>query len=318
MSFPNITDIVTTTIESRSKVIADNVTKNNALLKRLSQKGNIDPVSGGSTILQELSYAENPNFGWYSGYDLLSVGAADVISASQFALKQAAVPVTISGLEQLQNDGEERILDLLKSRIKVAEATMKNNIAGGIYSDGTGAGGKQLTGLGAAIIATPTSGVYGGIDRSAWPFWRNATNASGGITSSNVQAQFNNMWAKLVRGDDRPDLIVVDNTIWSAYMASLQVLQRFTDAGEASLGFGSVKYMDADVVLDGGLGGFAPSGVGYFLNTNYLFFRPHKKRNMVALNPDRRSAINQDIEVSILAWAGNLTCSNVSLQGYFS
>ena len=35
MAFPNISDILATTIESRSRKIADNVTNNNALLKRL-------------------------------------------------------------------------------------------------------------------------------------------------------------------------------------------------------------------------------------------------------------------------------------------
>lgn len=318
MAFPNITDIATTTIESRSGVIADNVTKNNALLARLKQKGKIKKVSGGSTILQELSYAENGNFGWYSGYDLLPVAAQDVLSAAQFAYKQAAVPVVISGLEKLQNAGKEQMIDLLESRMEVAEATMVNRISEGLYSDGTGYGGKQLTGLQAAIIATPTSGTYGGIDRLSWPFWRNQVSATGALTATNVQARMNGLWASMVRGKDRPDLIVFDNNCWSTFMASLQPLQRFTDPKMADLGFASVKFMDADVVLDGGLGGFSPANIGYFLNTDYLFFRPHADRNMVPLTPGARVATNQDAEVSIIGWAGNLTCSNMSLQGFFA
>jgi len=39
MAFPNVSDIVATTIQSRSRQIADNVTKNNALLSRLNQRG---------------------------------------------------------------------------------------------------------------------------------------------------------------------------------------------------------------------------------------------------------------------------------------
>lgn len=67
MAFANISDVVATTIESRSKSIADNVTKNNALLSKLSMRGNIRTVSGGSKIFQEISFAENGNAGWYSG-----------------------------------------------------------------------------------------------------------------------------------------------------------------------------------------------------------------------------------------------------------
>ena len=82
MAFPNISDIITTTIENRSRKIADNVTNNNAILKKLESKGRIKTFSGGHKILQELSFAENSNAGWYSGYDLLPVGVSDVISAA--------------------------------------------------------------------------------------------------------------------------------------------------------------------------------------------------------------------------------------------
>jgi hypothetical protein len=95
MAFPNVSDLVATTIESRSGEIADNVTKNNALLRRLEKRGNTRTFSGGTVIFEELSFAENGNAGYYSGYDILPVAAQDVLSAAQFAIKQAAVPVVI-------------------------------------------------------------------------------------------------------------------------------------------------------------------------------------------------------------------------------
>jgi hypothetical protein len=169
----NISDIVATTIESRTKKIADNVTSNNALLARLQRRGNIKTFSGGYKILQELSFAENANTGWYSGYDLLPVGVSDVISAAEYSIKQAAVPVIISGLEQLQNSGPEQMIDLLEGRIKVAESSMSNLISAGIYSDGTGAGGKELDGLEAAVPLLPAAAPYGGIDGAVFTFWQN-------------------------------------------------------------------------------------------------------------------------------------------------
>jgi hypothetical protein len=56
----------------------------------------------------------------------------------------------------------------------------------------------------------------------------------------------------------------------------------------------------------------------FFLNTKYLFLRPHSARDMVPLSPGKRYAINQDAEVQILAWAGNLTCSGAQFQGRLS
>lgn len=318
MAFPSaISDIIATTIQNRSGVIADNVTKNNALLAYIKRSGNVKKFSGGNVILQELSFAENGNASWYSGYETLPIAASDVISAAQYDIKQAAVPVTISGLEQLQNAGKEKIIDLLEARISVGESTMANLIAAGVYSDGTGYGGKEITGLKAQVSATPTN-VVGGIDRNAaiGAFWKNQVQSGGGApTAANIQQFFNTLWAKQVRGSDRPNLIVLDNVYWGVYMASLQAIQRFTNTNDANLGFVTLKFMDADVVLDGGVGGFMPASTAYFLNTKYLHYRPHRDRDMVPLSPGKRYSVNQDAEVQILAWAGNLTASNLSLQG---
>ncbi len=320
MAFPNLSDIIATTIQNRSGVIADNVTENNGLLRLMKKRGNTKEFSGGNVILQELSFAENGNAGWYSGYETLPVAAQDVISAAEFEIKQAACPVTISGLEQLQNAGREQIIDLLEGRISVAESTMMNLIAEGLYSDGTGFSGKEIGGLDLLVPDDPTTGTAGSIDRSSYTFWRSqifdATSDGGGATtSSNIQSYFNQLWAQTVRGPDRPDCIIVDNTYWSLFANSLQNLQRFTTSENANLGFVGLQYMGADVILDGGIGGYATSQRAYFLNTKYLHYRPHAARNMVPLAPSVRHSINQDAEVQILAWAGNMTASGLQFQG---
>jgi len=320
----NISDIIATTIESRTRKIADNVTNNNALLYRLKSKGKIKTFSGGYKILQELSFAENSNQGWYSGYDILPVGVSDVISAAEYNIKQAAVPVVMSGLEMLQNSGREQMIDLMEGRMQVAESTMMNLINGGVYSDGTAAGGKQIDGLEAAVPVDPTAAPYGGIDGATFTFWQNAVSdqtAAAGLDPDLIQGFWNALWASLVRGADRPDLIVCDNSVWTTYIASLQAQQRFSNTNTADAGFMTVKFMDADVVLDGGIYAGAstgtPAGTAFFLNTDYIHYRPHAKRNMVPLSPNRRYATNQDAEVQILAWAGNLTTSGRRYQGRY-
>jgi hypothetical protein len=230
------------------------------------------------------------------------------------------VPVTISGLEQLQNAGREQMIDLLESRIAVAESTMANLVAAGVYSDGTGYGGKEIDGLKLLVPTTPTSGSPGGIDRAAYTFWQSktfdaTTDGGAATTPANIQTYFNTLWAKCVRGMDKPDLIVVDNAYWGYYVASLQALQQFTSSQSANSGFVSLKFMNADVILDGGIGGNMSAKEAYFLNTKYLHYRPHSARNMVALSPKARYSVNQDAEVQILAWAGNLTSSGLQFQG---
>jgi len=323
MAFANtsVSDIIATTIQSRTRKIADNVTKNNAILMRLKQKGKIKTFSGGYQIMQELSFAENANAGWYSGYDILPVGISDVISAATFNIKQAAVPVVISGLEMLQNAGKERMIDLMEGRMSVAESTMSNLISQGLYSDGTSAGGKQIDGLNAAVVVDPTAtATYGGIAQNTWAFWRNQTSdqtAANGLDPTKIAGYWNLLWAACVRGSDAPDLIMCDTLVWNAYVKSCQAIQRFASPEVGELGFASLKFMNADVVLDGGIGGQCPTGTAFFLNTDYIHYRPHAARNMVPLSPNKRYATNQDAEVQILAWAGNLTCSGRQFQGRF-
>lgn len=124
----------------------------------------------------------------------------------------------------------------------------------------------------------------------------------------------NTLYLSLCRNRDHPDLIVADNTYYGYYLKSLQAIQRISDEKMASAGFATLKFMNADVVMDGGQGGDAPSAHMYFLNTDYIKFRPHRDRNMVPLNPDRFST-NQDAMTRLIGWAGNMTCSNRSLQG---
>jgi hypothetical protein len=318
-----LTEIVTTTLRNRTGKLADNITKNNALLFRLRKRGNVKTVSGGRTIVQELEYAENGTFKRYSGYEALNISPSDVFTGAEYNYAQAAVAVSISGLEQLQNTGEEQIIDLLESRIKNAEKTLVNNIALDCYSDGTADGGRQIGGLALLVSETPTTGVVGGIDASTTvgTFWRNlkfsgVTDGGAATTSANIQSYMNRLYVQLVRQTDKPDLIIADNNYFRLYLESLQAIQRITSNEMGEAGFDSLKYMNSDVVLDGGFGGGAPTSTMYFLNTDYLFFRPHVDRNFAPIGDDRY-AVNQDAMVKLVGFAGNMTVSNRRLQGVF-
>jgi len=327
MAFANsaITDIIATTIQSRSGELADNLTNNNALLKRLKSKGNVRPFSGGNVILEELMYNDpaTNNANSYSGYEVLNITPDSPISAAQFSITQYADSVTMSGLEMLQNSSKEAIIDLLDGRMQVSEARLLNRIGSDIYGDGTGNGGKNITGLAAAVPDSPTSGTYGGINRANWTFWQSkkysgTSDGGAAVSATNIQKYMTSLAIQLVRGNDKADLIVADNNYYSLYVQSLQAIQRITSEESAAGGFASLKFYgggtSADVVLDGGVGNACTANHMFFLNTNYIFLRPHKERNFVPIGGERQ-AINQDAIVKLYGWAGNLTTSNSFLQG---
>ena len=299
--------------------------QNNAILQRLEKKGNIRPFSGGNVILEEIMYNDpnTNNANSYSGYEVINIQPDSPISAAQYSITQYADAVTMSGLEMLQNSSKEAIIDLLDGRMQVSEARLLNRISGDLYLDGTGNGGKNITGLAAAVPDDPTTGTYGGINRANWAFWQSkkyAGVADGGaaVAYTNIQKYMTSLAIQLVRGTDKADLIVADNNYYSVYVQSLQAIQRITSEESAAAGFASLKFYgggtSADVVLGGGYGSQATANHMWFLNTNYIFLRPHKERNFVPIGGERQS-INQDAIVKLFGWAGNLTTSNSFLQG---
>lgn len=318
MPSPGLSEIVTTTLRNRTKDMVDAYTHNTALMFRINERGNKRLISGGRTIVNEISYAENGTFQFYSGYDTLNVSPSDVFTAAEYNWKQAACAVSWSGLEHLMNSGPEAVLDLLEERVTNAEGTMTDNMSTGLYSDGTGYSGKQIGGL-QLLVSDSGLGTVGGISANTWSFWRNQVYsfATNGLVASSatIQKAMNALWLATKRNRDQVDLIVADNNYYTFYWEALQPQQRFADDKMASAGFDNLKFKQADVIADGGLGGDAPANRMYFLNTKYLKLVAHKDVDMVPLGPGERSSVNQDATVKLIGWAGNLTCSNRRQQG---
>ena len=313
MASPNssFTEVITTTLQGYSKQLADNVTSHNALLNHIDKKGNKTPATG-RTIVQELEYAENATAKWYSGYETLDVSPSEIFTAAEFNYKQLNGNVVISGLEQVQNSGKEAVHNLLKSRIKNLEKTLKNTVATALYADGTGTDGKELGGL-QSLVADAGTGTVGGINSSTYTWWKNKIyDFSGeGITasSSTIQAAMNNLWLQCIRGADKPDVITAGTTYFNFYWSSLQDNQRFTSDDTAQAGFMNLMFMSAPVFYDDQ----CTATKMYMLNTDYLFLRPAKGREFVPLG--EKASVNQDAMVMPVVWAGNMTTSNRSLQG---
>lgn len=309
MASPNLSELVTTTLRNRSKTLSDNVSNHNALLRRLRENGNQTSVTG-RDIVRELEYADNGTVQFYSGYETLDVSPSDVLSAAVFDYKQLAGNVTISGLEQVKNSGTEAIINLLEARINVLEKSLMNSLSTSLYSDGTGSSGKEVGGL-QLLVADAGTGTVGGINSSTFTFWQNAqtTATSSAFSVANVQTDMNTIYLSLVRGADSPDLVMAGTNAYTAFLGSLQAIQRITSDDLARSGFTSLQYLNSDVVFDSACN----TNRMYFLNTDYLRLEVAASRDFVP--GEAKMSVNQDAMVTPMFWSGNLTCSNRALQG---
>jgi hypothetical protein len=275
----------------------------------MRERGNLTQVTG-RDIVRELEYADNSTVSFYNGYEILDTSPTDVLTAAVFDYKQLAGNVTISGREQIQNSGEQQLINLLEARIGNLERSMENSLATSLFSDGTGSSSKEIGGL-QLVVADAGTGTVGGINSSTYSFWQNkqTTATSNAFSTTNIQSDMNSIYIQLVRGTDAPDLVIAGSTPYTTFLATLQTLQRVADSRLADLGFTAVKYLNSDVVYDSN----CDASRMYFLNTNYLRLETAAGRDFVP--GDAKESINQDATVVPVFWSGALSCSNRSLQG---
>lgn len=319
MASPNstFTELVTTTFRNHRSKLTDNITRNNALLAYMKKGGRTETEDGGLTIVAPLEYGENVTYQRYSGWDVLNVSQSDVFSAAEFQWRQIALNVVASGRELRINNGKSAIIKLAKSRLKNATNTFNNNFSFDLYSDGTLA--NQVNGI-QALVSDAGTGTVGGIDSSAWPFWQNLVQSAaaprqGGAAitpgPTTMESLMLPLYLDLVRGNDKPNVIISSNDYFSFYEQSQTSIKRYTGSDTANGGFLSLKYKGADVIFDGNSG--IPASRMYFLNTEYLGLTVHKDANL-SIN-DEVSPYNQDGVVIPILWMGNMTISNRRLQG---
>ena len=316
MALPNSSyaEIVSTTIDAYSDQLYDNILNHNPLLKRMQRKGNSSSIPGGVKILENLEYGENGTIKWYSGLETLDVSASDVFTSAEYEWKELNANVVITGLEKAQNSGAAAKHNLVKSKIRNAEKSLKNEMAAALFYANTENDGKSIGGLQHLVSGTPATGTVGGVDASAQSWWRNQvydfSDEAVTASSSTIQAAMNDVYINTMRGADMVDMIVADKNYFNFYLTSLQSNQRFMEDTEAGAGFRSLKFWGgaADVFFDANV----PTNSMYFLNTDYIYLRPHSDFNFVTL-PETRS-INQDATVVPMFWKGNMTVSNRNLQ----
>lgn len=307
-------------LEDRSKKLADLVSSSNVLTAVMKKHGGWKPFSG-PAIRESLIFAETGSYVRYQGYDFLNPLPAEIVNDAVFEPKMAAVSVTLSGEDILLNGGKNQIKDIMTVRINAAERELRDNFYIDLHSSGTEA--NQITGMNAALSATPAAGTYGGIDRSLHAIWNtkfsdasDLTSDSAAFSSTNIHDGLTAAVIQVCRGMDGPNLILMGADAYRLYLSSLVAIQRVTEEkDDATLGFPAVSFAGAGkklpVVLEGGVGTEMDANDVYILKVGEdgYKFRYHPQRNFVKFG-GKREPTNQDAIVQHLGFMGNLTLQN--------
>lgn len=311
MAAPNLGDAIVHSLRLYNKKMEDNVTNHSTVLRNLKKLGSVKVATGGRVIDETLNYGANNSIQWFENYDTFTppTTGQEVLDFAEFAWKQLGGFISISGREEKINSGESKRFDYAESRKENLMANLQNTFAASVFSDGTAFAGKELTGLLAAVPDVPTAGTYGGINRASFSFWRSKVSAAVPTTAANIVSRMNSMYLSIVRGDDKPNLIVTGQTLFEHFQASMQSIQRITSASSADSGFPELYFMGVPVTFDS----YCASTRMYFLNAKNLFLRTFDKSIFDV--GDVRQVTNADYKVIPVFSMCNLTTNRASAHG---
>jgi hypothetical protein len=280
-------------------------------LLRKGMKKPLRKPSGGREIKIPLSYDRMLGGSFY-GADQLDTSHQTIMNSAIFNWRNYYINVTITWDEELENNGPEEEVDMVVSKLGAGQRSMEEDQADGLYSDGTGNSSKDLDGL-LALFNTTSATKYGDIAEDDMSVWNPLTSStSTPITSAALRAGRTS--AKIGDGiKDKPDMIIMYDTIVDAWLNQLQAAQRMESPQAAKAGFSGVHMLDqAEVWADGK----CPSAAGFWLNSRHWGFVIHKKANYV--RTPWKVPTNQVTKSMQYLWKGNMVCTRRNAHYYMS
>ncbi len=260
----NVGALITTTQENRDiKEIQDAVFNRLTLLDHLSKKGKVRRGGGGTSVIVPIRSSANTTAGFYSNYQTIDTTPQDNETAAQFLYKQAAASISLSGKEErIQNKGKYEVLDIVKTKIKDAEDSLRSTINTALF-----AASPASTDVGSLVTSIDATSSIGQINSTTYSFWQSNVVTSGSFSAQGL-ADMRSQWSTLEQRMpmSAPDLLLTTTTIRDYYEASLTPQQRYsgTDTGNGS--FEKLKFKSAIVDVDSQ----CTSGAMYFLNSDVM------------------------------------------------
>lgn len=263
--------------------------------------------NGGASVVVPLMYGKNTTAKAYSAYGIIDTTPQEGITAAQYQWAQYADSISISGLEEMQNQGELAVIKLLEAKVKQAEMSLRDRLDIDLWAT------SQAANLGILNIPSvvDTTTTVGNISKSSNSWWQCQTVASGSFAARGL-SDMRNLYNTIMNqslDNSAPDFIISDQNSYQYYEGLLQPQARFTDMKLADGGFENLKYKAAAYTFDGN----TPSGKLYMLRSENLNLVVHSKRNFV--NSPFVKPSNQDAKVAQILWMGQVVSDNIRKLG---
>jgi len=319
----NYGQLLTAATARRSKAIQDIVYNATPLTRILRDQGRIKVKRAGGPELRIPVEFDKLQAQWFTGYDKIEITPKELLNSAVFNWSRVVGMFSLTGTEMLYTSGEEEVVDLMAFYMDAAEKSVKEEFETSMVGDGTGAGGRQMIGLGGAIPVTPNTGIYGGVSRVDVANWRTSTFdiTNGDVSpyttwdSTTARPIIEHIALARSRNGRYADLLIADANAYAPISASFVAHQRLASERLARLGFAGLTYMTpagpVDIVAAGGIGNVMPADTILGIDTQGLALYEFPGQAFVPFHPGNgMRPINQDAIAQGIVWSGQLVLEN--------
>ena len=285
-------------------------------------------------INEKLRITNDSNFQWFGPDDQVTFNRKRTLEEADFPWSSCHDGFALTEEELLQNyitvtddrnaapttDEQRQFVNLIQENTETLMLGFKEKFDYELHLDGT-QDVDAIAGLDAAIAIDPTTGTYGGIDRSVaanQAFWSNQVSLD--LTIANMIENMETTWRDCTRiGGNSPNFILCGSVFLDAYRQAtksevareIHVQPRGgtrLDPSITDLYFKGIM-LKWDPVMDDLEADLSPTQEWdsrcYFLNTRFLKLRPAKGQDMVVRRPPR--AYDRYTHYWGLTWRGGVT-----------
>ena len=235
----------------------------------------------------------------------------------QTALQNAAwnlsvgtVPIPLLGMESLVQS-TEAIIPIIRARMADAKTVAVQSIAASFF--GSAAGNPlQINGLQDIYDDGTNVSTYGGLSRTAAPFWKSNLYTTA-LTPSRATLITRIMALTQAAGGESPDMIIMSLSDWTTLLTDFMSLESYTSTPQSRYGrddavnggFRALMLGDVPVLADP----FCPKGTAYLINSKYLGLYMSEDANFAFSGFQSLIPNNQIASVGVVITAMALACT---------
>ena len=345
----NLDSLFGLSLAAYRRELIDNIGATNAFFFEIISKELYEGQDGGTYIqipaMYQLQSADS-----YDGYDELSTVPVDGVTDLIYQWRQCAAAIVYSMREVKHN--KQKIVDLVKARIKQAEMGLQEFFAESLMWGSVNQGGTLKTPytspingalsiepISELIDYTPTAtATVGNIAQGTQPWWRNKTLTSVATGYDAFLLECDQIFNRSSLGTGgKVKLVLMDETTYELFVHALYQKYRYTQVQtDDAYPFENVTYKGAHFVMDDKVpdiaNGIAPTlaagagnpssltnGNGFYINPQFFKLIYEESSDFEMLKDDSGKTffkpVNGDSRIGHVAWMGNLTTDNRRKQG---